>query len=49
MQPSNEIPWTRIWQSRDGHVWHCLTESEFKTFALEQLAINWAAGREVQS
>jgi len=49
MQPNEQMPWARIWRSRDGNVWNVLTESDFKQFALEQLAVNWAAGREPQS
>jgi hypothetical protein len=46
MQPSDEH-WARIWRSRDGQVWNVLTEAVFKQFAVEQLAVNWVAGRAV--
>jgi hypothetical protein len=35
-----------VWESKSG-IWFGLSESEFKQFALEQLARNWAAGKEV--
>lgn len=41
----DQQPWHRIWRSRDGNVWYVLTESDFKQFALEQLAINFATGK----
>ena len=47
--PSSVAPWSRIWQSKNGGIWYCLTESDFKIFPLEQLATHWAAGRAVEA
>ena len=44
---AEEVPWCRVWESKDGGVWYCLTAAEFKVFPLEQLARNWAAGKRV--
>jgi len=44
--PSSEESWSRIWQSKTSGIWCVLTESEFKQFPLEQLAINWVASKE---
>jgi hypothetical protein len=46
--PSSQEHWVRIWESKGG-IWNVLTESEFKQFALEQLARNWAEGKVVSA
>ena len=45
-QPDEPEGWVRIWEGKNG-IWNVLTAAEFKQFALEQLARNWAAGKEV--
>ena len=43
----SQAPWATVWPSKDGGIWFVLTESAFKQFPLEQLARNWAEGKEV--
>ena len=37
----DEKPWATVWESKSG-IWNVLTASEFKQFAVEQLARNYA-------